>query len=105
QEIRTRWVRFKVPIYEPTKSINISDFRSIRFMRMYLTDFSQPVLLRFGNMDLVRGDYRRYTQVGNTGNDPTSGLNVFGDSEAIVTSVSEEETPNYTTPPGVVREQ
>ncbi len=105
QEIRTRWVRFKVPIYEPTKSINISDFRSIRFMRMYLTDFSQPVLLRFGNMDLVRGDYRRYTQIGNTSNDPTSGLNVFGDSEAIVTSVSEEETPNYTTPPGVVREQ
>ncbi len=103
--IETRWVRFKVPIYEPTNAINISDFRSIRFMRMYLTDFDQPALLRFGTMDLVRGDYRRYIVEGNETNDPTSGLNVFGDSEVIVTSVSAEETNNYTTPPGVVREQ
>ncbi len=103
--IEYRWVRFKIPIYEPTREFNVSDFRSIRFMRMYLTGFADPVLLRFGNMDLVRGDYRRYIQLGNTTNDPTSGLNIFGDNEAIVTSVSEEETPNYTTPPGVVREQ
>ncbi len=103
--IRTRWVRFKVPIYEPDRSINISDFRSIRFMRMYLTNFSQPTLLRFANMDLVRGDYRRYVVEGNTTTNPTSGINVFGDSEVIVTSVSEEETPNYIVPPGVVREQ
>ncbi len=104
--IEYRWVRFKVPIYEPTRSIReINDFRAIRFMRMYLTNFSEPVLLRFGNLDLVRGDYRRYVQLGNTTNDPTSGLNVFGDNEVIVTSVSEEETPNYITPPGVVREQ
>ncbi len=105
REIPVRWVRFKIPIYEPTRQINISDFRSIRFMRMYLTDFSQPTLLRFGNMDLVRGDYRRYVQEGNQTNDPTSGLNVFGDSEVIVTSVSKEETPDYVIPPGVVREQ
>ncbi len=105
RQIPTRWVRFKVPIYEPTTARNISDFRSIRFMRMYLTDFSQPTLLRFANMDLVRGDYRRYIVEGNQATDPTSGLNVFGNSEVIVTSVSAEETPNYTTPPGVVREQ
>ncbi len=105
QEIQTKWVRFKIPIYDPERSINISDYRSIRFMRMYLTDFSQPVLLRFGNMDLVRGDYRRYIVEGNQTNDPTNGLNVLGDSDVIVTSVSEEETSNYTTPPGVVREQ
>ncbi|WP_445012733.1 T9SS outer membrane translocon Sov/SprA [Aquimarina penaris] len=105
RNIEYRWVRFKIPVYEPTRARNVSDFRSIRFMRMYLTDFSERVLLRFGNMDLVRGDYRRYIVEGNETNDPTSGLNVFGDSEVIVTSVSEEETPNYVTPPGVVREQ
>ncbi len=105
QELRTRWVRFKIPIYDPDRAINISDFRSIRFMRMYLTGFAQPTLLRFGNLDLVRGDYRRYVVEGNTTNDPTNGLNITGDSEVIVTSVSEEETPNYVTPPGVIREQ
>ncbi len=100
-----RWLRFKVPIYEPTNARNISDFRSIRFMRMVVTGFDEPVILRFATLDLVRGDYRRYVQLGNVTNDPTSGLNIFGDNEVLVTSVSEEETPNYVTPPGVRREE
>ena len=103
REISTRWLRFKIPIYEPTRAFNVSDFRSIRFMRMYVTDFDQPVLLRFGTLDLIRGDYRRYIQ-DNTANDITNGLNNDG-SEVIVTSVSVEETPNYETPPGVFREE
>ncbi|MHA7055993.1 T9SS outer membrane translocon Sov/SprA [Aquimarina sp. M1] len=102
----TRWLRFKIPIYEPTGRQNIgeNDFRSIRFMRMVVTDFDQPVILRFATLDLVRGDYRRYVQAGNTTNDPTNGLNI-SDNEVIVTSVSSEETPNYVTPPGVRREE
>ncbi|WP_081740397.1 T9SS outer membrane translocon Sov/SprA [Aquimarina pacifica] len=113
-QFNTRWVRFKIPIYEPDRAVNgISDYRSIRFMRMYLTGFEQPTLLRFGNMDLVRGDYRRYAVSGTGVNDPNSGINTnadgfSGDSEifdVIVTSVSEEDTQNYATPPGVVREE
>ncbi|WP_425549115.1 cell surface protein SprA [Aquimarina addita] len=99
----TRWVRFKIPIYEPTGVNNISDFRSIRFMRMIVTDFDQPVTLRFATLDLIRGDYRRYV-VENTENNITEGLNENG-SEVLVTSVSAEETANYVTPPGVVREE
>ncbi len=105
ETLETRWIRFKVPIYEPTNARNISDFRSIRFMRMMLTDFDQPVLLRFATLDLVRGDYRRYVQIGNVSNDPTRGLNIFGDNDVVVTSVSSEETPSYVTPPGVRREE
>ncbi len=114
EQIRTRWVRFKIPIYEPNRAVNgISDYRSIRFMRMYLTGFEQPVLLRFGNMDLVRGDYRRYAVSGTGVNNPNDGINtnadgISGESEifdVVVTSVSEEDTKNYTTPPGVIREQ
>ncbi|QKX07576.1 cell surface protein SprA [Aquimarina sp. TRL1] len=103
--LRTRWVRFKIPIYEPTDAHNISDFRSIRFMRMFLTNFTQPTLLRFGTLDLVRGDYRRYVLEGNFTNNPTEGINMFGQSEVVVTSVSEELTPTYVSPPGVVREE
>ncbi len=108
QNRNTRWVRFKVPIYEPS-NLNEpnapSDFRSIRFMRMVVTGFDQPVLLRFASIDLVRGDYRRYIQMGNPDNNPTSGLNVFDDNDVVVTSVSAEETAGYVTPPGVFREQ
>src|SRR5690606_41986315 len=38
----------------------ISDYRSIRFMRMFLSKFSENTVLRFGTMELIRGDYRRF---------------------------------------------
>ncbi len=100
-QLNTRWVRFKVPIYEPTGARNITDFRSIRFVRMFMTDFEQPTLLRFGSLDLVRGDYRRYVQTGTT----TEGINTTTTGDFIVSAVSAEETVNYVTPPGVVREE
>src|SRR5690606_6217949 len=59
--IPVRWVQFKVPISEPDQAVNgISDYRSIRFMRMFLSQFSQNTVLRFGTMELVRGDYRKF---------------------------------------------
>src|SRR5690606_32349618 len=63
QEIPVRWVQFKVPIFEPTDAEGgIADYRSIRFMRMLLNDFEERTILRFGTMELVRGDYSRYNR-------------------------------------------
>ncbi|WP_367328982.1 cell surface protein SprA, partial [Lentimicrobium sp.] len=39
---------------------NIQDFKSIRFMRMFLRNFDQPVVLRFATLELVRGEWRKY---------------------------------------------
>jgi cell surface protein SprA len=51
----SRWIQFKIPVTQPENTIgNISDFRSIRFMRMFMTGFNQ-VTVRFGALDLVRG--------------------------------------------------
>src|SRR5690606_15364579 len=62
-EITVRWVQFKIPLSKPDRAVNgISDFRSIRFMRMFLSEFSQNTVLRFGTMELGRGDYRRFQQ-------------------------------------------
>ena len=53
--IPVRWVQFKVPISEPDDAVNgVSDFRSIRFMRMFLSDFEQDMILRFGTLDLIQ---------------------------------------------------
>ena len=41
---------------------NISDFTSIRFMRMFLTGFAKPIVIRFGTFDLVSGKWRQYQQ-------------------------------------------
>ncbi len=50
-----RWIQFKIPVSQPENTIgNISDFRSIRFMRMFMTGFSNEVTVRFGALDLVR---------------------------------------------------
>ena len=56
-------MQFRVPVSQFTDQIGgISDFRAIRFMRMYMSDFRQNTVLRLATLDLVRGDYRRYTQ-------------------------------------------
>ena len=106
QQLPVRWLQFKVPIFEPTEAIGgIADFRSIRFMRMFLTDFDEEVLLRFGTMDLVRGDYRRYTQSLQEDGQIENPNTLFE-----VNAVNIEENENrqpipYKLPPGVRREQ
>ncbi|MFN4762434.1 cell surface protein SprA [Gillisia sp. Q332] len=108
QEIPVRWVQFKVPIFEPTGSKGgIADFRSIRFMRLVLSDFEKRTVLRFGTMDLVRGDYRRY----NRSLDPENpGQPVQEGTLFEVSAVNIEENENrepipYVLPPGVNREE
>ncbi|XOK05471.1 cell surface protein SprA [Patiriisocius sp. Uisw_047] len=107
ESLTTQWVQFKIPISEPDRAVNgITDFRSIRFMRMYMAGFTQPTTLRFGTMELVRGDYRRYTQtLDATGEDPDLDDTVY-EVEAVNIEENENRQPiPYRLPPGVIREQ
>ena len=57
----TRWIQFKIPVFQPQKKVGgITDFRSIRFMRMFLTEFDDPIVLRFAKLELVRGVWRLF---------------------------------------------
>src|SRR5690606_38320973 len=61
--LNERWIQYKIPLSDFTDAIGgISDFRSISFMRMYLTGFSSNMVLRFATLDLVRGDWRTYAK-------------------------------------------
>nr|WP_245946190.1 cell surface protein SprA [Marinirhabdus gelatinilytica] len=105
--IPVRWVQFKVPISQPDEAVNgISDFRSIRFMRMFMSQFEQPTVLRFGTLELVRGDYRRFTEsLDITGEDPELDDTVF-ENEAVNIEENDQKTPfPYVLPPGVLREE
>ncbi len=106
---KARWVQFKVPINQYYNTVgSITDFRSIRFMRMFMTGFNSDVTLRFGALDLVRGEWRRYdsslqwpTPQDPPGDDGTN-------FEVQVVNLQENETRspiNYVMPPGVEREQ
>ncbi|MBL0144613.1 MAG: cell surface protein SprA [Chitinophagaceae bacterium] len=55
------WYQFRVPIGSWDKKIgNIPDFKSIRFMRMFLTDFADSVTMRFAELQLTRNIWRTF---------------------------------------------
>lgn len=95
------WYQFRIPIDEfESRQGNINDFSSIRFMRMFLTGFKKPIVLRFGTFDLVMGKWRTYNQ--------PLGAASGGTLDASSVSLEEngEKTPvNYVLPPGIRREQ
>ena len=101
-EEEATWYQFRVPIRDFEEKVgSINGFTSIRFMRMFLTGFEQPIVLRFGSLDLVRGEWRIYEQ------------NLSGGSESGRLAVSavnieennDKEPVNYVLPPGIRREQ
>lgn len=99
---RIKWYQFKIPIREYEKRVgNIQSFRSIRFIRMFMTDFKDETFLRFATLDLVRGEWRPYTQKLNDGiNEGTGSLNI---SAVNIEENSDKEPVNYVVPPGVSR--
>lgn len=57
-----KWYQFRVPIREPNRVVgNIEGYSSIRFMRMFLKGFKDDIVLRFATLDLVRSEWRSYT--------------------------------------------
>jgi cell surface protein SprA len=114
----TTWYQFRIPIQsidfnDPEQAVGgISSFNSIRFMRIFLTKFKIPVVLRFAKLELVRGDWRRYTKKLEepTPLPPNDLLTTLDNQnfEVGVVNIQENEnrTPiNYVLPPGVVRER
>jgi cell surface protein SprA len=105
--IPVRWLQFKIPISEPDEAVNgAADFRSVRFMRLYLSEFTESTVLRFGTFDLVRGDYRRFEQsLDITGEDPDMDDTVFENSTVSIEENENREPIPYRLPPGVIREE
>ncbi len=98
------WYQFKIPVKQPDQTIgNISDFKSIRFIRMFLKEFEDPVVLRFASLDLVRADWRRYTSEVDDEIVPTVANTEFEVSAVNIEENSEREPINYVLPPGIDR--
>lgn len=104
KEETVTWYQFKVPLSEFEKQIgSIRDFRSIRFMRIFMTGFQQETHLRFASLELMRSDWRTYT---NALNKP--GVKPITNGKIDVSVVNIEENAgtvpvNYVLPPGVSR--
>ena len=104
KEETVKWYQFKVPLKDYQKKVgSINDFKTIRFMRIFLTGFEKEVHLRFASMDLMRGEWRTYT---NALNNP--GVSPISNGSIAVSVVNIEENAgsvpvNYVMPPGVTR--
>ncbi|HEY0174815.1 MAG TPA: cell surface protein SprA [Pedobacter sp.] len=107
------WYQIRIPISDYQQKVgDIQDFKSIRFFRMFLTNFTDTAILRFAKIQLVRGEWRKY-------NDENIGTQVITDP-ALVTVVPDNSTFDlstvsieangkrspipYVVPPGITRE-
>ncbi len=104
------WYLFRIPVADfESKVGNIPDFKSVRFIRMFVTGFQEQVVMRFGKLELVRNQWRQFQyQIDTTGqyvglppNDP-----VEFNTLAVNLEENDQRLPvNYVSPPGIERQQ
>ena len=99
------WYLIRIPLQDQDRESigGISDFSNIRFMRMFMTNFTDDIVLRFGTLDLVHGDWRSYENKLYEGN-----ISTAANTDFTVTAVNIEENNdrvpvNYVVPPGISR--
>ena len=97
------WYQFKIPLSDYEKVVgSINDFSTIRFARMFMTNFKAVTHLRFGTLELVRGEWRGYDfNLNNRGDAPAEGQ--LDMSVVNIEENADREPVNYVLPPGVTR--
>lgn len=111
------WYLYRIPVRDFERKVgNISGFKSIRYMRMILTGFQQPVVLRFSNFRMIGSRWRRYQADLRGGGFQGEQEPNFNDFTVSVVNLEEngtweEPTPGapptspYRIPPGVRRDR
>src|SRR5690606_18068832 len=108
-----KWYQFRIPLAQYQERVgDIRDFKSIRFIRMFMTDFADTAVVRLAQVQLVRGEWRRYNAENNTAKaivDPSMGNVSLDNSTAEVAAVNIEQNGNrqpipYVVPPGIERQ-
>ncbi len=106
------WYQFRIPIRQfDAKFGGINGFKSIKYLRMYMTNFAEPVVLRMTNFRLVSSRWRRYlNQLNEPGFDvipEPSDLDNFTVSTVNIeeNGTPSDEKPPYVLPPGFSRDR
>jgi cell surface protein SprA len=105
------WYLFRIPVRQPDATIgNITGFKSIRYVRLYMTDWVQPVVLRTANLRLVGSQWRRFE--GNLESKRFDEVPETQDSKLTISVVNIEENGQggesgipYVLPPGINRDR
>ncbi|WP_066628958.1 T9SS outer membrane translocon Sov/SprA [Labilibacter marinus] len=102
---KVKWYQFRVPITIPDTIVgNIEDVRSIRFMRMFMHGFQDTTILRFATLDLVRSEWRKYTDDLIEADEYVPNANGVFETGAVNIEENASRQPiNYVLPPGIDR--
>ena len=108
ETVDVAWYQFKIPLRGDSAMMKrigtIRNWKSIRFMRMYMTGFRHDTYLRFATLDLVRGEWRQYTRDLAPVGTPETESGVI-DVQTVNIEENSTRTPiNYVLPPGVSRQ-
>ena len=109
QQSSVNWYQFKIPLSDFERVVGaIEDFKSIRFMRVFMKGFDEPVVLRFAELELVRGEWRPYDfsllQGGERITVPQPEGAFFEISSVNIEENASKQPVNYVLPPGFSRE-
>ena len=114
------WYQFRIPIRDPNQRIVVNGatsttdfgYKSIRFIRMYMTGWQQPVVLRLVQPQFVANQWRRYNYPiaqaqSNLPVNITTDARAFSISTVSVEENGQSATPGsipYVTPPNIIRD-
>ncbi|MDE3184779.1 MAG: cell surface protein SprA [Bacteroidota bacterium] len=101
------WYQLRIPIDSYNKKVgNIPDFKSIRFMRMFLTGFQDSVTVRFGTLSLVRNTWRKFQyKLDSSGNYSPTSENDFNVGAVNIEENDKRSPLPYRTPSAIQRVQ
>lgn len=106
--VTAKWYRVKIPLSDFTDTVgNISNFRNMQFLRMYMHNFDKPTVLRMAEMVYGRNVWRKYSRnLKEGGTIPPGPDNSNFDISAVnIEQHADQEPFNYVIPEGIVREQ
>ncbi len=105
-----RWYLFRIPVEQFQQKVgNIPDFKSIRFIRMFVTGFEDSIVMRFGKLELIRNQWRRFrNRLDTTGNYTPLPIPDYASMNVLSVNVEENDQRQpivYRIPPGIERQQ
>lgn len=105
-----KWYQFKIPVNTPDEVVgNIQDFKSIRFIRIFCTNFQDTVVIRFAKLQLVRSEWRKYnfplSSRAEIQTDDKLSETIFDVSTVNIEENGGRQPINYVLPPEIERER
>jgi len=102
------WYQFRIPLTAGRAVNNIPNFKTIDFIRFYMTDFKEEVILRMTELQLVATQWRRFQESLQAIQDTIiTDPGLFPDFEIGSVSLEENSSKlpfNYMIPPEIQRE-